>query len=451
MDRISELWNKTLDILQKEVTAVSFDLWIKSLEPFEFKDGVILLSTTSATAKNQVLKLHSKQIKDALQEVSGDIRDFKVYDIDERDALEKEERAREEYLLNNSGDAPSTTELCKFNPNYTFEKFVVGNSNKFVYAAAHGVADNLGKINPLFIYGGPGLGKTHLLHAIGNHIRKNSPELKVFYTTCENFTNDYAKSLMAGNTNTTFREKYRNLDVLMIDDIQFISNKTGTQEEFFNTFNDLYKNGKQIVVASDRPPREINHLEERIIQRLSMGLIQDVQSPDFETRLAILQKKAEQEKVSIDPEVISYIAESCDTNIREMEGMLTKVCFYAPLLGKTTVGMDEVREALKDHVTSTKPSITGDSIIDCTCKYFGIKREDLVGKKKNKEIVEPRQVCMYIITELLDLPLTSIGQLFGGRDHTTVIHAREKVNNDLASNPRLKVMVDDIKNMCQHR
>ena len=451
MDKLEELWNRTLQILQNQVTAVSFDLWIKSLEPFDLKNGVIKLSTTSATAKNQVLKLHSKQIKDALQSVSGEIHDFKVYDIDERDAFEKEELAREEQLLS-VGEVPSNVDVCKFNPNHTFESFVVGNSNKFVYAAAKGVAENpYGKINPLFIYGGPGLGKTHLLHAIGNYVRANKPELKVLYTSCENFTNDYVKSLKSGDTTTSFREKYRNLDVLMIDDIQFISNRTSTQEEFFNTFNDLYENNKQIIIASDKPPKEIPALEERIRQRMAMGLIQDVQSPDFETRLAILQKKAEQEKCIIEPEVISYIAENCDSNIREMEGVLTKVCFYTTLLGKNTATMDEVREVLKDHVSSNKPSITGDSIIDCVCKYFGIQRNDLIGKKKNKEIVEPRQICMYVITELLDLPLASIGQLFGGRDHTTVIHAREKIANDLKSNARLQTMVNDIKSMAQHK
>ena len=452
MDKLNQIWNNTLDILQKEVTSVSYDLWIKALEPFELKNGVLYLSITSATAKNQVLKLHSKQIKEALQEVSGEIHDFRVYDIDEKDALIQEERDREEKLLN--GNINENIDLCKFNPRYTFDSFVVGNSNKYVYAAARGVAENpYSKINPLFIYGGVGLGKTHLLHAIGNYVREHNPEMKVLYITCEKFTNDYVESLKSGDNTATskFREKYRNVDVLMIDDIQFISNKTGTQEEFFHTFNDLYQNGKQLVIASDRAPKDIATLEDRLRSRFSMGLIQDIQSPDFETRLAILQKKAEQEKVTIDPEVINYIAENCNTNIREMEGILSKVCFYATLLGKTTATMDEVQEALKDHVSSTKQNVTGESIIDCVCAYFGVNKDDLVGKKKNKEIVEPRQICMYIITELLDLPLTSIGQLFGGRDHTTVIHAREKVNNDLRTNPRLRTMVEDIKNMAQHR
>lgn len=454
MDRLTEIWNKTLDILQKEVTSVSYDLWIKALEPFEMKNGTLYLSITSATAKNQVLKLHSKQIKEALQEVSGDIRDFKVYDIDEKEALIQTERETEEKLLEGDSTAENVN-VFKFNPRYTFDTFVVGNSNKFVYAAAHGVAENpyYGKINPLFIYGGVGLGKTHLLHAIGNYIREHNPELKVLYTTCNNFTDDYVESLKSGDNTATgkFRGKYRNVDVLMVDDIQFIGGRQSTQIAFFDAFNDLYQNGKQVVIASDRLPRDIKDLEERIRTRMEMGLMQDIQSPDFETRLAILQKKAEQEKVGVDAQVINYIAENCDTNIREMEGVLNKVCFYATLLGKTTATMEDVSEALKDHVSSTKQSVTGESVIDCVCTYFGVNKDDLVGKKKNKEIVEPRQICMYIITELLDLPLTSIGQLFGGRDHTTVIHAREKVNNDLKTNARLRTMVEDIKNMAQHR
>ncbi len=454
MERLNEYWDQALEILQKEVTAVSFDLWIKSLEPIDLKNGTLLLSTTSETAKSQVLKLHKKQIREALQEVSGELNDFQVLDPDEREKYIKDLREKEESMLNGTFTGAPSVDLCKFNPKYTFETFVVGNSNKYVYAAARGVAESpYSKINPLFIYGGVGLGKTHLLHAIGNYLRKNNPELQVLYVTCEKFTNDYVESLKGANNSATskFREKYRNVDVLMIDDIQFISNKVSTQEEFFHTFNDLYQNGKQIVIASDRPPKDIATLEDRLKSRFSMGLIQDIQSPDFETRLAILQKKAQQEKYSVDDQVINYIAENLDTNIREMEGVLSKVCFYATLLGKSKATLDDVNEALKDHVSTTKQSVTGESIIDCVCKYFGLNKDDLVGKKKNKEIVEPRQICMYVITELLDLPLTSIGQLFGGRDHTTVIHAREKISQDIKTNNRLKVIVNDIKNMAEHR
>ena len=343
-----------------------------------------------------------------------------------------------------------TTPLCKFIPKYTFDNFVVGNSNKYVYAAARGVAEHpFDKINPLFIYGGVGLGKTHLLHAIGNYLTKHNPELKILYVTCDQFTRDYVESLKSSNmqANIEYKEKYRSVDVLMIDDIQFIANRTGTQEEFFHTFNDLYQNQKQIIIASDRPPKEIASLEERLRSRFSMGLMQDIQTPDFETRLAILQKKALQDKYSVDEEVINFIAERCDTNIRELEGMLSKVSFYASLTGKPSATLEDVNEALKDQVTTTKQSLTADRIIDCVCKYFSISKDDLVGKKKNKEIVEPRQICMYLICEMLDLPLVSVGQIFGGRDHTTVIHAREKISDLIKENNRIRVTVNDLKSM----
>ncbi len=442
MLKISSVWENALSTLQKEISATSFDLWIKSLEPVDFKDGIFYLSTTSETAKQRIINLHGPAIKEALALASEEIKDYVVLDPNER-----ERYGLEALITQNSED---NNVLCNFNPKYTFDTFVVGNSNRYVYAAARGVAEHpFSRINPLFIYGGVGLGKTHLLHAIGNYVRKNYPDLKVLYVTCEKFTNDYIESLKSGKdyANSKFREKYRNLDILIIDDIQFISNKVSTQEEFFHTFNDLYQNNKQIIIASDRHPKEIATLEERLRSRFSSGLIQDIQSPDFETRLAILQKKVQEEKYNVSDEVINYIADNCDTNIREMEGILSKVYFYSTLLGKEEASLDDLKEALKDHVSSNRVSLTSDRIIDCVCKYFSISKDDLVGKKRNKEIVEPRQICMYIIYEMLDLPLTSIAQLFGKKDHTTVIHAREKITNDLKDNNRLKVIINDIKSM----
>lgn len=445
MLNIEDIWLKTCNILQREVTAVSYDLWIRSLAPIDYSNGIMYLSTSSESAKARVLKLHYGQIKEALNEVEPQIIDFKVLDPLERDNYFK--KLEENSLEKNINSNP----ICNFNPKYTFDNFVVGNSNKYVYAAARGVAEHpFDKINPLFIYGGVGLGKTHLLHAIGNYLKVNNPELKVLYVTCEKFTHDYIESLKSSKTqaNAEYRDKYRNnVDVLMIDDIQFISNKAGTQEEFFHTFNDLYQKGKQIIIASDRNPKEIANLEERLRSRFSMGIMQDIQVPDYETRLAILQKKAQQEHYSVSDDVISLIAEKCDTNIRELEGMLGKVCFYASLLGKPTATLDDVNEALKDVINTSKQNLTADRIIDCVCKYFSITKEDLIGKKKNKEIVEPRQICMYLICELLDLPLVSIGEIFGGRDHTTVIHAREKVSDLIKENNRIKVEVNDLKSM----
>lgn len=448
MKAMKDIWNEALKTLQSEVTAVSFDLWITTLEPIDLAEGVLYLSATSETAKARVLKLHEAQIMQALLIADPEIKKFVVLDPNERDqyfSKREEKQAKAEY------SAP----IFRFDQKYTFDSFVVGNSNKYVYAACRGVAENpFTKINPLFIYGGVGLGKTHLLHAIGNYLNKQRPELKVLYVTCNKFVNDYIECMASRDTIgavTSFRAKYASVDVLMVDDIQFISNKTGTQEEFFHTFNDMFQNNKQIIITSDRPPKEIATLEDRLVSRFSMGIMQDIQSPDYETRFAILQKKAQQENFDVEEEVINHLAEVCDTNVREMEGILSKIIFYAQLAGKNKATMEEVSEALKDVPNTTKQDITTDRILEQVCKYFSLRKEDLVGKKKNKEIVEPRQIAMYLICELLDLPLTSIGQVFGGRDHTTVIHAREKITNEMKENKRMKVMVSDIKNIIERK
>jgi len=441
MDK-QQVWASALEKLQKAVSTVSYDLWIKSLEPIDFKDGVFFLSTTSEQAKNRIMAILKGDIHVALTSSCDDIRDFVVLDPVERDEYF---RSKELMIQTESQKIPGVN---NFNPKYTFDNFIVGNSNKYVYAACKGVAENPAVgINPLFIYGGVGLGKTHLLHAIGNYINKNKPELNVMYCTCEKFTSDYVKALQSNfKAINSFKEKYRNLDVLIIDDIQFISKAEGTQEEFFFTFNSLFENGKQIIIASDRPPREIATLQERLRSRFSMGIIQDIQSPDYETRLAILMRKAQEENYVVADEVNEYIAEHFDTNIREMQGILSKIWFCASLNGKKVATMDDLKEALRDHDFSDKQNLTSDRIIDCTCKYFSVKREDLLGKRKNKEIAEPRQICMYIICTLLDMPLLSIGKLFD-RDHTTVMHARDKISQVMEENQRIKIAVSDIRAM----
>lgn len=437
---ITKVWQQALNSLRSKVTAVSFDLWINTLEPIDFVEGTFILSTTSESAKNRVLELHSTQIRLALKEASDQVVDLKVLDPFEKDEYIKE---NEKQATEEPGDE---TNKSKFNKKYTFNNFVVGSSNKYVYAACEGVAKNPFKINPLFIYGGSGLGKTHLLHAIGNYITEHSPSLKIIYVTCERFTNDYIESLKT-HKESAFREKYRNLDILMIDDIQFISTRIQTQEAFFHTFNDLYENNKQIIIASDRPPRELSMLQERLVSRFSMGIIQDVQSPDIETRIAILRKKAEDEKYRVSDEVINFIAEKCDSNIREMEGLLSKVHFYASLRQKDVADLEDVQESIKDHVSTNKQNLTTDLIIDCVCKYYSISKADLLGKKKNKDIVEPRQVAMYIIYDMMDLPLASISQVFGKKDHTTVIHARNKITELIKESNRVKTAVTDIKSL----
>jgi len=439
---IKDIWAKALVKLQAEVSSISYDLWITALEPIDFKANIFYLSTTGGTAKQRTMDLHKGDIYVALTTACDEIKDFVILDPEEKEAYNKNQEIQ---IQNEQQRFPG---MNTFNVNYTFDNFVVGNSNKYVYAACKGVAENPhSKINPLFIYGGAGLGKTHLLHAIGNYINKSNPELRVMYCTCEKFTSDYVKSLQGNfNAKNSFKEKYRNLDVLIIDDIQFISKAESTQEEFFHTFNELYENGKQVIIASDRPPKEIATLQERLKSRFSMGLIQDVQSPDYETRLAILMKKAQEENYVVADEVQEYLAEHFDTNVREMQGILSKVWFYASLQCKKCATMDDVREALKDHDYSNRQNLTAERVIDCVCKYFSVKKEDLLGKKKNKEIVEPRQICMYTICSLLDMPLLSIGQLFD-RDHTTVIHARDKITQMMEENQRIKIAVSDIRAM----
>lgn len=443
MQNIKESWNQVLDIISTEVTTVTFDLWVKTLEPLTIKDDCLIILANSEIAKRRCNELCSSQLKLAIAECYDSVGSFKI--------ISPEEKAD---MVTNSTESIVRQEVKKddfiFNDKYTFDNFVVGKSNEFVFAASRAIAESPGKkFNPLFIYGGVGLGKTHLMHAIGNYIRQNSPFLKVIYVTCEQFTNDYINSLRGNNKDksiSNFREKYRNVDVLMIDDIQFISKKTETQEEFFHTFNDLYQNKKQIVIASDRPPKDIATLSDRLVSRFTSGLIQDIQSPDFETRVAILKRKAMDEGYNIEDDVFTYLAEKLDTNIRELEGYLAKVHFYAGINGKHFANMQDALVALKDEVTE-KEKISADDIIEVVCQYYNVERSELTGKKKNKEIVDPRQMSIYLITDMTDLPLTSIGQYFGNRDHTTIMHSRDKIANELKNNQRLKTIAKDLKNM----
>ncbi len=436
-------WSKVLKEMQSEVTAVSYDLYIKTLEPIKYEGGKLIFLATTENNKNQLLKLHFNKLRNACEKFFGPIEELIVLEPNEgKELLEEVREAEEELRIKHEFD-----EKNKLNEKYTFDTFVVGSSNQVVYYACKNVAKNPGKnFNPLLIYGGVGLGKTHLLHAIGNYIRKNFPKTKLLYVTCEQFMNDFTRAIRE-KTNEAFRKKYREIDVLMVDDIQFIANKTGTQEEFFHTFNDLYQHNKQIVLASDKHPRNMETLEERLKSRFAGGLIHDIQKPDYETRLAILEKKVMLEDYKVESNVLEYLAEKIDTNIRELEGSLNKVVSLAMLIGKPQATMFEAEEALKDIEFDRAQHLTVDRIIDLVCKYYNVKRSDLVGKKKNKEIVDPRQVCMYVATELLDVPLMTIGESMGGRDHTTVMHARDKIAENMRKDKALKTEIDDLITM----
>ena len=437
-------WKKVLNKLENEVTAVTFDLWINTLTPIQYANDELILMAPSVNAKNQVNQ------PGIFEKITKCVRlEFTPYTfvrVTESQEYEETIRRQEKELDKIMENSPNLK--SKFNKKYTFENFVVGKSNQVVCAAMQRVAENpsLG-FNPLFIYGGVGLGKTHLLHAVGNYLNEHRPNLNVLYVTCEKFTNDYVDSIRNGKdkSNLDFRDKYRSVDVLMIDDIQFISNKMGIQEEFFHTFNDLYQNNKQIIIASDRSPKDMSALEERLRSRFSSGLIQDIQEPDYETKVAIIKKKCSQEGYLVDDNVVDFIAQKTGTNIREMEGILSKVVFYSSLLGKSHASMEDAHEALKDYGETERTDLDADKIINTVCDFFKVTKEELIGKKKNKEIVEPRQLCVYLINDMLNIPLTAIGAIFGGRDHTTIMHARDKIGNQVKTNPHIKTLVNDIK------
>ncbi len=444
MDSILSRWNEVLKDMENQVTAVSYDLYIETLEPIKVEDNKLILLASTLTNKNQLIKLHREKLLNSVKQYFDNVEDLVILEPGEKDKFfdeikQAEEMIEAKQILNDKN---------RLNEKYTFDNFVVGKSNQFVYAACRSVAENPGKkYNPLFIYGGVGLGKTHLLHAIGNYIKKYNKNLRILYVTSEQFTNDYIQALKADkkeNANKAFRDKYREVDVLMIDDIQFIANKTSTQEEFFHTFNDLYQLDKQIVITSDKHPRNMELLEERLRSRFSGGLIQDIQKPDYETRLAILQKKVERERYNVDNDVLQFLADRIDTNIRDLEGSLNKVVSLSVLIGKNKATLAEAEESLKDFESNQSQNLTIDKIIDLVCKNYNVTKEDMIGKKKKKEIVDPRQICMYIITELLDVPLKAIGEAFGGRDHTTVIFARDKISDRMKKDKELRTDVEDI-------
>lgn len=437
-----ELWLNMLSVLETEISVISYDVWIKTLEVVDIVDGKLVVMAQNDEHRNFVATRYLELIRKVMKTINPLLSDVVVIEPSEKEKYIRDTPPAEE------PEAVQKIEPNVIDPKYNFENFVVGKSNQFVYAAATNVAEEPGKgFNPLFIYGGVGLGKTHIMHAIGNAVRINHPQLKTLYVTSEKFVNEFIGSIRTTKGNSSgFREKYRNVDVLMIDDIQFIANKPGTQEEMFHTFNDLYQMNKQLVFTSDRPPREIPDLEDRLRSRFEWGLIADIQPPDLETRIAILQKKAQLEKQNLPMDVLNYMAERIDTNIREMEGLLKKVIFLSKLSEKPPT-VELVKEALKDYGDVSDGSITSDDIIEKTCEYLHVDRDDLIGKKKNKEIVEARHIAIYLMTEMLTLPLKAIGNLFGGRDHTTVIHARDMVAEKMHSNARTKLAVQDIKDL----
>ncbi len=446
METVKKIWSDALAILEIEASAISFDVWIRPLEAVDIEDDRLILN---APTEANVAAING-QLRPLICEVLHRINPL-IADIELRLPSVSETRApvaeKEEAAIEKPRKMQPGFDSSMINPRYTFDNFVVGKCNQLVVAAAKAVVMTPGTLyNPLFIYGGVGLGKTHILHAIGNAIRKNDSALKVMYISSEKFVNEFIEAIRSSGGAGGFREKYRSVDVLMIDDIQFISKKAGTQEELFHTFNDMCQANKQLIFASDRAPKEIPDIEDRLRSRFEWGLIADIQPPDLETRIAILQKKAQLEKHIVPSEVLYFMAAHIDNNIREMESMLNKVVLLSKLYDKS-VTLELAQETFKDYNGPTEEAVGADDIIDTTCKYFGITREDIVGKKRDKKIVEPRQICIYLISEMLPLPLTSIGSIMGGRDHTTIMHAKNKIASAVTKDERFRSAVQDIRDM----
>lgn len=445
MDSAKEIWSDILSILEVELTTFQYDAWIKPLEPICIAENKLVVLVV-AEGNKEFIRTHFKvQLMSALKRVNPLVTDILLIEKDELEDYRN--KTEEEVILEDPEPEPAPSLL---NPKYLFENFVVGKCNQFVHAAAEAVAGEPGtRYNPFVIYGGVGLGKTHLMHAIGNEIRLNKPKLKVLYVSSEKFINEFIESIRTTKgKNTNFRNRYRSVDVLMIDDIQFISGKTATQEELFHTFNEMYDANKQLIFASDRPLKDIPELEDRLRSRFEWGLTADIQPPDIETRIAILQKKAQMLRYNMPLDVLTFMAESVTSNIREMEGLLNKVIFLSKLEEKEP-SVELVREVLREtnDTPLAIPNVTENKIISAVCARFNVAKELMISKKRDKDLVEARQICIYVMTEMMDIPLTKIGALMGGRDHTTIMHARDKIAEKVENNPRIKILIDEIKSM----
>ena len=443
---LKELWEKTLNIIKGELSEVSFNTWIKSCEPISMSSDTIRISVPNAFTQEILEKRYKDLVANSIRAICS-----KLYNIEfliaseiQNTEEEKSEKQSNKKIKENNKVIVSDEMNTNLNPKYTFDSFVIGNSNRFAHAASLAVAESPAKAyNPLFIYGGVGLGKTHLMHAIGHYVLQNNPSAKVVYVSSEKFTNELINAIK-DDKNEEFRTKYRNVDVLLIDDIQFIAGKERTQEEFFHTFNALHDANKQIILSSDRPPKEIPTLEDRLRSRFEWGLIADIQVPDFETRMAILKKKADVEKLNVANEVMVYIATKIKSNIRELEGALIRIVAYSSLTNRE-ITVDLASEALKDIISKKQGKhITIEIIQDVVANYFNLRVEDLKSQRRTRNVSYPRQIAMYLSRKLTDMSLPKIGEEFGGRDHTTVIHAYEKISDNLNRDESLQHTIDDL-------
>ena len=438
-EELNELLTKAKELLKNEVTKIAYETWIRDLDIESADNGNIVLIANNAFQKESILSRYHDLFKNTFNYITN--RNCEIAVI-LKDDIPEEDLQVAKQLSNNLNSYPNST----LNPKYTFDSFVVGNSNRFAHAAALAVAEAPATAyNPLFIYGGVGLGKTHLMQAIANEISVNNRNANILYVTSEKFTNQLINAIKDGK-NEMFRNKYRNIDVLLIDDIQFIAGKERIQEEFFHTFNTLHENGKQIIISSDKPPKDTKLLEDRLKSRCEWGLIADISNPDYETRLAILRKKAQLDNIIIDDEILSDIATKIDSNIRELEGILNKLIANASLTNcQITIEMAE--KAINDVVTKKDKVLSLELIQSTIAKYFNITVEELKGVKRSNDVTFPRQIAMYLCRNIAQLPLTKIGEGFGKRDHTTVIHACTKIEKEIQNNVSTKRIVESVKNI----
>lgn len=443
-----ELWQTALNELELAVSKANFITWFQNTSIADRQDGIVMLNVPNAFAKEWLEYKYHKFILKALRNLAPDIRNVEYIISSELTPL-LQKRRRERII------APQEEQLefkeflvdreTNLNPRYTFDSFIVGPFNELAHAASVAVSKNPGQAyNPLFLYGGVGLGKTHLLQAVGNEIKKQSPRLKVLYTTSERFTSELV-SFMQSNEASVFKDKYRSFDLLILDDIQFIAGKVKTQEELFHIFNSLYEMGKQIIFSSDKPPHAINNLEERLKSRFEGGMVADIGQPEYESRLAILKSKAQGKENYINQEILEFIASNVQKNIRELEGALNTVVAKSKLSGKI-LNIPEIKEIL-DKNTQPKRIVTANQIIKCVADFFDVNEKILFEKTRKKEIVKPRQIAMYLLREDYNGSYPYIGQRFGGRDHTTAIHAFDKISKEIKKSSQLAEEVKRIREL----
>lgn len=445
MQDMNEVLARAKELIKEETSLLRFNTWVNPIEILALDETSTTLKVKTIYQKNKVIDELYDLIKEAFHIVTGN--NLKINVLCEEDI--SKEGTPEDSDLPKAPNIPITNTKAVsgiLNPKYIFESFVIGKSNELAHAAALATAENPGRAyNPLFLYGGVGLGKTHLMQAVGNYVLQRNPSAKVLYITGEKFTNELVFSIQA-NQNEEFRAKYRNIDLLLVDDIQFISGKERSQEEFFHTFNELYENNKQIVISSDRPPKDLNPLEERLKSRFEWGLIADIGKPDYETRYAILRKKSELENIPIDEEILAVIANKVESNIRELEGTLNKIVAMASLTN-TPITMQLAERALSDLNHSKEKVITIDYIQNMVAKYYNLEQDAFKIQRRSGDIAFPRQIAMFLSKQLTGQPLVEIGKAFGGRDHTTVIYAINKIESVMKTDPNTRMIVDNIRKM----